>query len=70
MPYKIEIKRGLCIGAGTCLSEAPGTFDLDDQDIAIVIDPRGDSDEAILCAAQGCPTDAIVLIAEPGTKKP
>ena len=69
MAYKIQIKRDLCIGAGTCVSEAPNTFDLDDKDIAIVIDPEGDSDEAILCAAQGCPTDAIVLIAEPGTKK-
>ena len=34
---------------------------MDDEDIAVVKDPEGDSPEDILAAAQGCPTDAITL---------
>ncbi len=62
MSYQIKVLRDVCIGAGTCVAEAPNTFDLDDGDIAIVIDPAGDDAASVLAAAQGCPVDAIVLI--------
>ena len=64
MPYKLKILRAECISAGTCVADAPNTFGFDDEDKAIILDPRGDSDDAILCAAQGCPTDAIIVIDE------
>ena len=62
MAYEIKILRNDCISAGTCIIDAPNTFGFDDEDKAIVFDPQGDHDEDILCAAQGCPTDAIVII--------
>ena len=62
MPYTLKVLRDVCISAGSCVIDAPLTFGFDDDDIAIIIDPRGDSDENILEAAQGCPTDAIIVI--------
>jgi ferredoxin len=62
MGYRIQILRDVCIGAGTCVADAPNVFELDDDDKAIVIDARGDSDEDIYTAACNCPVNAIVLI--------
>ena len=59
MAVEIRIDREKCMGSGNCSFWAPATFDLDDEGIAIVIDPEGDSDEKIVLAAQGCPTQAI-----------
>ena len=61
MLYRIEIDRTKCIGAGTCVTEAPATFRLDDDDRAVVIDARGDDPQWVLWAAQGCPVGAITL---------
>ena len=44
-----------------CVSIAPNVFDLDDTFKAIVLDPKGDSDEEILKAAKLCPKLAIAL---------
>ena len=59
--YKIEVDRETCIGDQLCCNEAANTFEMDDEDIAVVKDPEGDSPEDVLTAAQGCPTDAIIL---------
>jgi len=59
--YKIEIDRDLCVGDGACCGEAPNTFEMDDDNIAVVADPDGHSPEEILQAAQVCPVDAIIL---------
>ncbi len=59
--YKIEINRDLCIGDGACVGEAPNTFEMDADNIAIVKDANGHTDEEILQAAQVCPVDAIIL---------
>jgi len=67
--YRIEIDRDACIGDGLCADEAPGTFEMDDDDIAVVISPDGDDPDTILEAAQACPSDAIILYdAETGAK--
>ncbi len=57
----IKIDRELCIGDGACCGEAPNTFELDGDNIAVVKDANGHSDEEILQAAQVCPVDAIIL---------
>ncbi|MCB9527744.1 MAG: ferredoxin [bacterium] len=62
MPYRIIIDREKCIGAGTCVTEAPATFQLDEDEKAVVIDEDGDPDQAVLWAGQGCPVAAITLI--------
>ncbi len=67
--YRIEISREDCTGNGVCMEEAPNTFELDDENIIVVINPEGDSPEEILAAAEACPTDAIILYdAETGEK--
>ena len=59
MALEIEIDRAACMGSGNCGFWAPGVFDLDDDGIAIVLDPEAAPDEKIILAAQGCPTQAI-----------
>jgi ferredoxin len=57
----IEINREVCMGSGNCSFWAPGVFDLDDDGIAIVLDPTAAPDDKIVLAAQGCPTQAIAV---------
>jgi ferredoxin len=61
---KITIDREKCMGSGNCSFMAPGTFDLDDDLKAVVIDPDGDGPDAVALAADGCPTKAITF--DPG----
>ena len=43
MAVEIRIDREKCMGSGNCSFWAPGTFDLDDEGIATVVDPEGDT---------------------------
>ncbi len=62
----ITVNREACSGSGICIAYAPATFCHDYDTKAIVIDPCGDSLEALLAAAEGCPTEAITLINQEG----
>lgn len=59
--YRIEIDKDACVGDGLCVEEACNTFQMSDEDVVEVADPAGDEPEVILCAAQSCPTEAIIL---------
>jgi ferredoxin len=61
MAIEISIDRELCMGSGNCAFWAPGVFDLDDDGIAIVLDPTAQPEDKIVMAAQGCPTQAITI---------
>ncbi len=61
---EIRVDRTLCMGSGQCSWYAPNTFDQDDETIAIVIDSRGDSAEAIQTAVDSCPTRALSIVAK------
>jgi ferredoxin len=61
---EIRIDRERCMGSGSCQFHAPGTFDLDTECKAIVVDPQGDTPQAIRNAAEGCPTQAIDVTGE------
>jgi ferredoxin len=56
---KITVDRENCIGDGLCCDDAPETFELDDEQKAIVKTPPGDTREAVIEAASNCPVDAI-----------
>ena len=58
---KITVDREACIGDGACCNDAPETFEMDEDDIAVVKDPVGDDRDAIIEAAENCPTDAIKI---------
>jgi ferredoxin len=64
---EIVIFRAKCIGAATCTVYAPETFDLDDQNIAIVKEGEWDRLEKIIAAAHSCPVVAIEVF-EKGKK--
>jgi ferredoxin len=59
---EISIDRDVCMGSGNCSFWAPGVFDLDDDGIAVVLDPNGAPEEKVVLAAQGCPTQAIRVL--------
>lgn len=63
---KILVKRDVCIGAASCVVVAPEVFELDEENKAIVINPKGTDDETILLAAKSCPVQAIILYDEKG----
>ena len=65
---KIIVDRGLCIGAASCIAVAPGVFELDGENKAVVYNDKGADDETILLAAQSCPTQAILLFDEEGNQ--
>jgi len=65
---KIVIDRDLCIGAATCVTIAPGTFQMDAENKAILVNLEGNDAETILMAAESCPTKAIFLYDEDGNQ--
>ena len=61
MALEIRINRETCMGSGNCSFWTPGVFDLDDDGIAVVLDGTAMSDDKIVLAGQGCPTQAIAI---------
>lgn len=64
---RIEINQGTCIGVACCRAEASNTFDVIDNK-SEVVDPSGDPLEAILEAAQRCPTQSITVYNDEGAQ--
>ncbi len=60
MSYLPVIDAGACAAHGDCAAIAPGVFEL--EDVAVVVGPG--SDDAILAAAQACPSLAITVVDE------
>lgn len=50
------------MGSGLCLVYAPATFAHDEETKAVVVDPTGDSIEALMTAAEACPTGACRVL--------
>ena len=59
---KIDIDKDLCIGCGTCVSIAPKSFKLTDDDKVEVIKPQEDDEAKIKEAIDSCPVSAIKSI--------
>jgi ferredoxin len=56
---EIKVDPELCIGSGNCVHMAPGVFELDEADVAAVVDPNAAPAEDIRKAERSCPTAAI-----------
>lgn len=65
---RIVIDRAMCIGAQSCVVVADKLFQMDDQNLAYVVDPDSHNEDEILLAAQACPVLAILLYDENGNK--
>ncbi len=79
---KLMIDRNLCIGAASCIAVAPGTFELDPENKAVLrrkvpppssdmtsradLEDQAIDDETLLLAAKSCPTAAIIVYDEDG----
>ncbi len=66
MAYQIIVNRELCASNAECVSLAPTVFELDDEELCVVLDPEGAKEKRILLAAKACPVDAITIIDESG----
>lgn len=63
----ITIDRDLCIGAASCVIIAGGTFQLDKEQKAVILDDaNADELDTIIQAAQSCPVDAITVTDKDG----
>jgi ferredoxin len=62
----IEVDRALCFGFGDCVDTLPAVFALDEENVAIVLDPDAAGVDDIAEAAQNCPVDAIIVTDESG----
>jgi len=79
---KIVVNRDLCIGAASCIVNAPGVFELDAENKVVMkkdggtktsdaterqsLEDKATDDETIINAAQSCPTKAILVYDEDG----
>ncbi len=61
---KIVVDRVKCIGANACVAVTPGVFQLDDENLAYIVDPEAADDDTLLMSAQSCPVLAILLYDE------
>lgn len=63
VPEEVEvtINNDECIGCGACETEAPETFEMNDEAKAALKEPPHDNPEFIIEAAQACPTEAIIV---------
>lgn len=83
MKIKVIVDPDLCIGAASCVTIAPDTFELNDENKAYVLDHgqaeggskyeremevTEDEKENIILAAQSCPTLAVFVYDEDGTQ--
>ena len=66
---KIAVEEGKCDSHGKCVQIAPKVFKLNERFIAVVVDPKGDTDQKIELAAKVCPTKAIILEEEDTGKR-
>ena len=65
---RVRIDRNLCVGFGDCIKEAPEGFKLDDDGIAVFVEPDAVERDRLLRACDACPVDAITVWDEAGTQ--
>jgi len=63
---KVVVDHNLCIGCGTCVTIAPGVFEMNENNKSVVLDASAADPETVLMAAQSCPVMAISVFDEEG----
>ncbi len=58
---KVTVDRELCIGITNCVAVAPTVFQMDEENKAIVLDPKSVPLNKVLEAAESCPQNAIIV---------
>ena len=57
----ISVDHNRCVGTTLCVQFASSTFTLDARGLSQVVNTDGDSEPAIVMAAEQCPTGAITV---------
>lgn len=65
---RVVVDRQACIGAGSCVVVTEELFQLDEQNLAYVVDPESYDDETVKLSAESCPVLAIHLYDKEGNK--
>ena len=65
---RVVIDRDQCVGFGDCVKEAPEGFELDDDTVAVFVNPEAVERERLLRACDVCPVDAITVYDERGVQ--
>jgi ferredoxin len=65
---KIVVDRDLCIGAASCIAVSGETYELDNENKAVVTHADTADDATLLMSAQSCPTKAILLFDKSGVQ--
>lgn len=65
---RIVVDRQACIGAGSCVVVTDELFQLDDGNLAYVVDPDSHDQETIKLSAESCPVLAVHLYDKDGKK--
>ena len=65
---KVSVDRELCAGLGNCVAVAPGVFELDSENKAMVIDPSSTSEAKLMEAAESCPFNDIIIEDDQGNQ--
>ena len=65
---RVCIDRSLCVGFGDCVDLAPEAFQLDEENIVILVDPERVDRARLLKACDACPVDAITVWDEHGNQ--
>ena len=63
---RVVIDRDQCVGFGDCVKEAPEGFKLDEDALAVFVEPEAVERERLLRACDACPVDAITVWDEAG----
>jgi len=63
---RIRIDRLLCVGFGDCVEAAAEAFELDDEGIAVFVNPETVDRETLLRACDACPVDALTVLGPDG----
>lgn len=59
----IRIDRHLCVGFGDCVERAPGAFELDEEEVAVLREDAEDtSREDLIAGCEVCPVDALTVL--------
>lgn len=62
--YKVVVVPGKCIAAASCIAISPEVFELNEDNIAEIVENPNDTEDNIMLAAQSCPTGAIEIYEE------
>lgn len=60
--YQIIVDRETCIGAASCVTIAPGVYQLDEEGKCFILDPEEGDLQAVIDGAKSCPVAAIRIL--------